>query len=252
MKKLLALILCVMMFVSVLPTSAFAVYPIVDDPLDSVNQYNREIKNMIKNTRESIEDAYAVLTMDKVVYNSAKGMDDVIVNLVDGIAKPLIEKGKMTKAESDIVKNAVRGLFDGIVADKMTANAYKYTDGTSIDPLKYAQVFADSVNSALTSAKFQKGYEAVATYYALANIVNDVNGKLADQYIDFINGVDMGFDANFADRYPDLAADFIDTYSEIAAAQLAEILENGEDAELILPTDPWAVELPAFMGSWAD
>jgi len=245
MRKLLALILCVMMFVSVIPTVAFA-DGIIDDPLESVNQYNREIKNMIKNTRESIESAYAVLAMDKVVYNSAKGMDDVIVNLVDGIAKPLIEKGKMTKAESDIVKNAVRGLFDGMVADKMAANAYKYTDGTSIDPLKYAQVFADSVNSALTSAKFQKGYEAVATYYALANIVNDVNGKLADQYIDFINGVDMGFDANFADRYPDLYENYIDTVTDAGLAALV----LGEDViPLLSVADPWIAYQGAEVGN---
>ena len=263
MRKLLALILCVMMFVSVIPTVAFA-DGIIDDPLETVNQYNREIKNMIKNTRESIEDAYAVLTMDKVVYNSAKGMDDVIVNLVDGIAKPLVEKGKMTKAESDIVKNAVRGLFDGIVADKMTANAYKYTDGTSIDPLKYAQVFADSVNSALTSAKFQKGYEAVATYFALGQIVKDVNDKLDKEYDKFHDSIDMKFDAKFADRYPELATFFVDSLTEAVPYQvynafiLAAIdaaIESGDIdmipifEESLIEIDPWAARVDAEVGS---
>ena len=139
-----------------------------------------------------------------------------------------------------------------MVAEKMTKDAYKYMDGTKVLPLKYAQVFADSVAKALTDKDFQKGYEAVATYFALMQIVSDVNDELDKKYEEFENSVDGKFDAKFADRYPDLAADFIDTYSEILAANVAEILENDEDAELILATDPWAVELPAFMGSWAD
>ena len=244
MKKLLALVLCVMMFVSVLPTSAFALYPIVDDPLDSANAYAKEIKNMVKHTRENIEKAYEVLTMDQVVYNTAKGMDDAIVNLVDGIANPLISKGKMTKAYADLVKDAVRGLIDGMVAEKMTKDAYKYMDGTKVLPLKYAQVFADSVAKALTDKDFQKGYEAVATYWALRQIVDDAKSELDKKYEEFENSVDVKFDAKFADRYPELAENFIDTYGEVAEAIL--------DGELFLPTDPWAVYLPPIMGSWAD
>ena len=244
MKKLLALVLCVMMFVSVLPTSAFALYPIVDDPLDSANAYAKEIKNMVKHTREAIEDAYGVLVMDQVVYNSAKGMDDAIVNLVDGIAKPLISKGKMTKDYADSVKDAVRGLVDGMVAEKMTKDAYKYMDGTKVLPLKYAQVFADSVAKALTDKDFQKGYEAVATFFALKQIVSDVNKELDKKYEEFQNNIDGKFDAKFADRYPKLAENFIDTYGEMAEAIL--------DGELFLPTDPWVVEYDAYVGSPLD
>ena len=241
MKKLLALILCVMMFVSVIPMSAYAEWPIVDKPLDSANQYASEIKNMIKHTRENIETAYGVLVMDEVVYNSAKGMDDAIVNLVDGIAKPLINKGKMTKADSDVIKDAVRGLIDEMVASKMAKDAYKYFDGDKIDPIKYAQTFANSVAKALTDKDFQKGYEAVATYFALRQIVSDVNDQLEKDYEKFQNGIDGKFDAKFADRYPVLAENFIDTYGEMAEAIL--------DGELFLPTDPWAVEDYAFVGS---
>ena len=241
MKKLLALILCVMMFVSVIPMSAYAEWPIVDNPLDSANEYANEIKNMIKHTRENIETAYGVLVMDQVVYNSAKGMDDAIVNLVDGIAKPLINKGKMTKDDSDTVKDAIRGLIDGMVAKNMMKDAYKYFDGDKIDPIKYAQVFANSVSKALTDKDFQKGYEAVATYFALSQIVSDVNDQLEKDYEKFQNGIDGKFDAKFADRYPVLAENFIDTYGEMAEAIL--------DGELFLPTDPWAVEDYAFVGS---
>ena len=248
MKKLLALILCVMMFVSVIPMSAYAdsdlpkdEYPTIENPLSSANEYANEIKNMIKHTRENIETAYGVLVMDQVVYNSAKGMDDAIVNLVDGIAKPLISKGKMTKDDSDVIKDAVRGLIDKMVAGKMLKDAYKYFDGDKIDPIKYAQTFANSVAKALTDKDFQKGYEAVATYFALRQIVSDVNDQLEKDYEKFQNGIDGKFDAKFADRYPVLAENFIDTYGEMAEAIL--------DGELFLPTDPWAVEDYAFVGS---
>ena len=248
MKKLLALILCVMMFVSVVPMSAYAVsdlpkdeYPTIEKPLSSANEYATEIKNMIKHTRENIETAYGVLVMDQVVYNSAKGMDDAIVNLVDGIAKPLISKGKMTKADSDVIKDAVRGLIDEMVASKMAKDAYKYFDGDKIDPIKYAQTFANSVAKALTDKDFQKGYEAVATYFALRQIVSDVNDQLEKDYEKFQNGIDGKFDAKFADRYPELAENFIDTYGEMAEA----ILEG----EIFFPTDPWVVEDYPVVGS---
>ena len=74
MKKLLALVLCVMMFVSIIPTSAFAeeiltLYPWIDTPIGSAAAYKKEIKDMIKNTREEIEGAYAVMAADKSIYN---------------------------------------------------------------------------------------------------------------------------------------------------------------------------------------
>ena len=92
MKKLLALILCVMMFVSVIPTSAFAGGAAVDNPLYSASEYAEQIKNMIKNTKSNIEKSYKFLAADQVVYGSAKAMDDIIVGLVDGIGDTLIEK----------------------------------------------------------------------------------------------------------------------------------------------------------------
>ena len=268
MKKLLALVLCVMMFVSVIPTSAFAAYsyPDVENPLDTVAQYNKEIKNMIKHTRENIEFAYGVLTMDQVVYNAAKSMDDVICNLVDGIADPLIAKNKFTKAHADNVKNAVRDLFDDMVTEKMNDNIYKaYDKDGKLIPTKYAQVFADAVSSSLTSKKFQKGYEAVATYFALANLVSDVNDKLKDGYTDFFDSVDTGFDEKFADRYPDLSAAYIDSFTEavpygvnnaVVLAAIEAATKEGADeetikelGEMLIPIDPWAAKDYAYVGS---
>ena len=230
MKKLLALILCVMMFVSVLSTSAFAVYPFVDDPLANSNTYAREIKNMIKNTKDNIKNAYGVLIMDESVYTSAKFMDDTIVNLVDALAKDLIGKTivantgaavvphTVTKADVDYLKNAVRGLFDGMVHDEIADNQYKFWDGSDLDPIKYAQVVADAVATTFTDKDFQKGYEAVATWFAVTKLLDDVADELHDQYVDYFDAVaGSGFDNNFAARYPQLAADYMDSIAGLAS-----------------------------------
>ena len=220
MKKLLALILCVMLFVSVIPTAAFAADAAArasgkaDNPLLTAAEYKKEIANMVKNTKKSIESAYGVLTMDQVVYASAKGMDDVLVALVNGIADDLIADGAMTKAEATAITNSVRELIDGMVAKKIAANAYKYTDGTSKDPIAYAQVFADAVASVLTDKNFQKGYEDVATYFAMVALVDNINTELAKQYAAFAESVDVDFDDTFTKQYTQLVAQYVDTFAE--------------------------------------
>ena len=252
MKKLLALILCVMMFVSVLSTSAFAVYPFVDDPLANSNTYAREIKNMIKNTKDNIKNAYGVLIMDESVYTSAKFMDDTIVGLIDAISADLIGKKivvykedgtidptktayPFTKKDVDTVKKQVRYLIDGMVATKMAENDYKYItkyndDGSiEIDPIKYAQVFSQAVSDSLTNKDFQKGYEAVATYFALSSLVKDVNDKMKDEYQDFYNSVDKDFDKDFQKNYPALWTQYIDTLTDAASG-------------LYILDDPWATQ----------
>ena len=265
MKKLLALILCVMMFVAVIPTSAFAAtnwtatsqpdhkeanwqtgdYPIIDNPLMSVAQYAKEIKNMIGNTKTSIQSAYGVLIGDKVVYTAAKSMDDVIVGLVNSIANPLIEKGKYTTAAADAVKLEVRRLMDLFVTAEM-AKTWKYTNGDgTIDPIKYAQTFANGVSGALNNKQFQKGYEAVATYFALCNLIADVNKELSTQYADFANSVDAKFDKNFEVYYPALWTFFVDTFEDVkdfaAAGEAAGMTEEEIAAMLgVVIDDPWA------------
>ena len=257
MKKLLALILCVMLFVSVIPTMAFAEdapattgvkeYPWIDNPLDTAAQYKKEISNMIKNTKDKIATAYDVLAMDQVVYSSAKGMDDTIVGLVDAISNPLIEKGKMAKADATKVKDSIRLLMDELVATDM-AKTWKYTDADGkIVAIKYAETFAKAVNDAMTSKKFQKGYEAVATYFALSQMVSDINDQLSDEYVAFVEGIDGKFDKSFAALYPMLGATYVDTITE-AAAQI-EGKTEAEAAAILAGLDPWAAYTEAVVGS---
>ena len=285
MKKLLALILCVMMFVSVIPTMAFATdgntdkdaagtpaattqkpnkvdaaakakdiakYPWIDNPLMDVAQYKKEIENMVKNTKEDLQDAYGELISNKVVYSTAKGMDDTIVGLIDAITADLVGKKivvykddgtfdptktayPFTKKDVDTVKKQVRYLIDGMVATKMAENDYKYItkyndDGSikEIDPIKYAQVFSQAVSDSLTNKDFQKGYEAVATYFALSSLIKDVNDTLKDEYKAFYGDVDKDFDKDFEKNYPALYGQYIDTLADLSKYAPASL------------DDPWA------------
>jgi hypothetical protein len=234
MKKLLALVLCVMMFVSILPTSAFAeeigsLYPWIDIPMGSAASYKNEIKDMIKNTREEIEGAYAVMAADKSIYGTAKAMDDTVVGLVDALAKNLIGEEiwvqdtdsagyphRFNKDDSDAVKALLRKWVDAKIAGKLADNTYKFYDGDDYFPLKYAQVFADSVAKVLTDKDFQKGYEAVATYFAVSKLMKDVNDKLEDEWKALRDDAyGTKFDTKFAERYPLLAEYYVDTFAEL-------------------------------------
>ncbi len=245
MKKLLALVLCVMMFVSIIPTSAFAEeilspYPWIDMPLLSAAAYKNDIKDMIKNSREEIESAYGIMAANKSVYNTAKAMDETVVGLVDALAKNLIGEKvyimgegerRFTKDDADDVKDLIRAWVDVKVASKIADNTYKFYDGDDYFPLKYAQVFADSVAKVLTDKDFQKGYEAVATYFAVTKLMKDVNDKLEDEWKALRDeAAGTKFDNKFADRYPVLAESYVDTFAEMFddEASLGLYDENGD------------------------
>ena len=228
MKKLLALVLCVMMFVSVLPTAAFAGSYLPNVDSNTVASYNKQIKNMIKNTKEDIEKAYKALAGDKIVYTSAKAMDDTIVEMVNGIANPLIEKGKFTKDEADFVKNGIRWYLDEVVAEKIEKNMYKALDKDgNVDDLKYANVVAESISKALTDKKFIAGYEAVATFFALKSVIKDINDNLSDEWDAFADGIDTKFQSRFAAQYTTLVSDYIDTLD--TAALKLYVAANADD-----------------------
>jgi len=240
MKKLLALILCVMMFVAVIPTAAFAGGLPVDNPLLTAKDYQKHIENMIKNTKTSVENSYKSLVGDQVVYTSAKAMDDSVVSLVDAIANPLIEKGEANKAWADACKDAIRVYLDKAVATKIVEDYYKALDKDgNRDELKYAQLIANSINSALTDKDFVAGYQAVATNFALRALVSDMSKEIKDQYKAFAQGVDSAFEKKFAEKYTILVDDYIDTLATGAAKAannaaawdaLQDAIEAAEDA----------------------
>ena len=238
MKKLLALILCVMMFVSVIPTMAFATSGATYDTsvvatktdvtlkkeLEAASAYKKQVEKMIENTKKNVATAYGVLAMNQVVYSSAKSMDDVIVGLVDQIADQLSGKtvdgvkydAATLKDFKDAHKASVRSVIQDIVVNELQDNEYKYKDKDGkIDPVKYGQAIADAVNTALNNKDFQAGYQAVATYYALVNVADSINDELKKQRDEFKDSIDTSFDKDFTGYYEKLVADYVDTLKEL-------------------------------------
>ena len=231
MKKLLALVLCVVMVLSLAPAAFAANGDEATDPtavitVSSVSEYSKMIENMIKNTRKNTEKAYKVLVGDQSVYNTAKSMDDAVVNLVNNFADTIVGKKvlkdaagnytvRWTKANTDNVKAAFRKLIDTKVAEKYAENSYKALDADgNIDPILRARTFAESVSKVMTDKDMQKGIEAVATYFAVLNLADSVNTELKDKYDDFRGSIDSKFDTEFDTRYPTLYANVIDTFEE--------------------------------------
>ena len=71
MKKLLALILCVMMFVSVMSTSAFAAY----DPADQrVWKGADQSKDIVDALRKNIENMYGSIAVDNAAVSTMKSI----------------------------------------------------------------------------------------------------------------------------------------------------------------------------------
>jgi hypothetical protein len=269
MKKLLALILCVMMFVSVIPTMAFAadatpadaegyassIAAAKADPtskatLESAAAYKKQVEKMIENTKKNVATAYGILAMDQVVYSSAKSMDDVVVGLVDQIADQLVGKkfayvkpdgttitGKDVDAFKKTEKAALRKIVEDIVIDELKDTS-KYIDkDNKIDPVKYGQAFANAVNKALNNKDFQAGYQAVATFFALANVADSIKSQLETQRDEFKASIDTSFDKDFAKNYEALAKSYVDTLAE-AGGFAADNL-------------PWAAFDTPAIGAWS-
>jgi len=149
MKKLLALVLCVMMFVSVLSTNAFAAnpknvpYPVQPQPYtsatdkwDSLSVANKAISNSKKN----IDYIYGALAADTAVFGTVQAMDSVVVDLVkglladvddfhfDGVNKAGIP-GTWYVTHDALEKNAkkvLRNAIGGEIADYMLSHIGNY------------------------------------------------------------------------------------------------------------------------------
>ena len=93
MKKLLALILCVMMFVSVMSTSAFADKAPFSAHYDHDTGFLTIMPNAaannkaIKNAKENIEFMYGALAADNAVFGTIKSVDSVVSSIAKDLFK---------------------------------------------------------------------------------------------------------------------------------------------------------------------
>ena len=167
MKKLLALVLCVMMFVAVIPTNAFA----WEDKAVS--------STAVKEAEKSIKNMYTAIATDELVFGTAKSLYDLSNGLAENMFAGVesVDKYGTTDQKTyhdDLVKYT-RQYMNKTIGDSIADYISKRTDtfksttiNGGVDPEKYLKVFVAAVNDAVASEKAQKGIQAfVYDLYAL-------------------------------------------------------------------------------------
>jgi len=214
MKKLLALILCVMMFVAVIPTAAFAVtIPSMAVPTTSgkyVPGWRSQLaaEKAIDAASDNIEALYLTLAADKGVFAVVSAIDGVVTGISDEIwgdvdevsigtalQKKLGTDPKVTgEFMNDVTKFYLRTVIGNEIMNYMNNHWGAYathaavrdiTTGevvgtaTKIDPAKYMKTFADAACKAVGSDK------------AIANIQGVILSLAAGKaYDDFLDNLD--------------------------------------------------------------
>ena len=183
MKKLLALILCVMMFVSIIPTSAFAAYDTADQ---RVWRGDGQSADIIKALRQNIENMYASIAVDNAVVSSVKSFNTMINDLVDNLLKDYNPSAWGTGLDSatlgSTIKAGLKATVGGAISDYISKHSYQFVDYDShgnavFNPVKYASVFSAAATDALASKKAMKGIEAYMVY----TLQRSVYEKVAQQ-----------------------------------------------------------------------
>jgi hypothetical protein len=205
MKKLLALILCVMMFVAVIPTAAFAYTPTVGDPAasnagDLVPKYmgKSDARRAVENLGKDINAMYTALAADQTVFGTAK----TIYDMTDTVSKDLL-KGigsytyydaagvKHEIYEEDLaanVRKSLNGLIGNTITNYMNDRVGLFTDSNGVvKPEKYLEVWGKAVQNALSSEKAQKNIEAMVTGLFALKVQKAVNDGADDLYTDIVD-----------------------------------------------------------------
>lgn len=194
MKKLLAMILCVAMVLSIAP-AAFAA-SISGDVVPSNSGWaaKRDSIDAIKDLKDDIKAMYFSLAADQTVFGVAKAYHD----LADGIAKNMfadtesVEIGGVKIYHDDLVDN-VRGYIKAIIGAEImdeldqNKNGWYDVDNGTYDPEKYLKAFSDAATKAVASAKAQKGLEALLMGLVALNVQSDVNDAGEDLYYDIVD-----------------------------------------------------------------
>jgi hypothetical protein len=192
MKKLLALILCVMMFVSIVPTAAFAADRI--DPTDQrVWAGASQQKKIVDALRSNVEAMYGSYAVDNAVFSSVKTIDGILTDLVDEMLKNYssndIAPGLGTTTSSSDLNDAIvaglRSTVGGSISDYLNKhqNEYYTYDGAGhkvFNPSAYAGVYAKAASDALTSEKAVAGIQAVMLYAASRSAFNELAMEARD------------------------------------------------------------------------
>jgi hypothetical protein len=210
MKKLLALILCVMMFVAVIPTSAFATTGVnYTAPLEGKAKPTWAAKSAATKAVEDLGDAikamYTGVAADQGVFNTVVAIDDTIKSLSDkmfeGVDKAtFVVNGKTrnyttNKQLTDASKAYLREHVGAEITKYMKDHESSFTSTktlagggtrTIIDPVKYMNAFATAASKAMSSEKAAKNIEAIVYAAAMAKVQKDTKDAMDDLYADMV------------------------------------------------------------------
>jgi hypothetical protein len=209
MKKLLAMILCVAMVLSLAP-AAFAGSGSTGGKYNWDEEYEREpnyisagaAKKAVSDLTKDMKAMYYAIAADETVFGTAKGIYD----MTNGMAKELLKDTdkltyyttdpttglpvKHTIYQEDLIDN-VRSGFNHIIGDEianyLTKHSGSFTDDDNhIKPEKYMNTFVKAVNEALTSNKAQKNIQALVYGLAALNLQKSVNDRADDLYDEIV------------------------------------------------------------------
>jgi hypothetical protein len=226
MKKLLALILCVMMFVAVIPTAAFAYTPTVGWPVNQNRDNNGFLEDQqptylskttarraVENLGKDINAMYTALAADQTVFGTAK----TIYDMTDALSKDLLKgigsytyytdaiiNGQRVRVSHEIyeddlatnVRKSLNGLIGNTITNYMNDRVSQFTSETTnaagevirvVKPEKYLEVWGKAVENALSSEKAQKNIEAMVTGLFALKVQKDVNDGANDLYTDIVD-----------------------------------------------------------------
>jgi len=227
MKKLLALILCVMMFVAVIPTAAFAYTPTVGQYTNQnaangllVDQEPTYVskttaRRAVENLGKDVKAMYTALAADQTVFGTAK----TIYDMTDSLSKDLLKgigsytyyttetiNGQQVRVAHEIyeddlatnVRKSLNAIIGNTVTNYMNDRVSQFTSevkdpvtkeviGRVVKPEKYLEVWGKAVQNALSSEKAQKNIEAMVTGLFALKVQKDVNDGANDLYTDIVD-----------------------------------------------------------------
>ena len=203
MKKLLALILCVMMFVAVIPTAAFAEeaaatttksgYLAKKDAKAAADAAKDAIETMLKGIAADQGVFGTVSAIDSVVTSMAKamfeGIDSVNLKAIDAKLDYDFTADDLTNTTKAYLRNAIGSEIN----EYMTKHKKAFQDNDdNIDPEKYMNTFAKAASDSLNSAKAQQNLQALMYSVAMAKFMDDI----ADQKSDLRDAITEWEDGN--------------------------------------------------------
>jgi hypothetical protein len=219
MKKLLALVLCVVMVLSLVP-AAFAAGTTGGVALATgtqiPNYIDKAVANaLIKDLNDDIKALYTATVANETVFSSAKAIYD----FSNGLAKELLKDTEKvefpdgtTLYNEDLTANLRKSLNHFIgneIRNYMDDRIDAYTNAAgNIQPEKYLNTYVKALNSALASETAQKNIEslvlAIATMSAMQK-ANDAADDLYDAIVDWDHWNEFNW-GDIANMDPSVAA----------------------------------------------